>query len=75
MAPTPDMMDMIQLVIRETIKKELSLKVSEYHSDNAELQLYLGEEAIGEPYYLSLTTESDDDSENEHLTYVKLEVS
>jgi len=76
MAPTSDMMDMIQLAAREIIRKELSLKVirdsndagiykgNTYHT----VQLMLGDEAIGQPVRFELTPplyEGEDDYELE----------
>jgi len=70
MAPEPDLMDMVQLAVRETIKNELSLKANERHDGSIVIQLYLGKEPIGDPYYLNLTTTGD----CEYITEVYLEV-
>ena len=75
MAETTDLMDMIQLAVRETIKNELTLKASEHHDGSIEVQLYLGEETIGEPYYLSVTHDSDHRHNFDHITDVGLEVT
>jgi hypothetical protein len=78
-----DQVDLIKFVVRTVLKEELSLKVEkrmvhadgqEYSHGGAELkmQLRLGEEEIGEPFYVSLETDSHSDYDS--ITHVFLDV-
>ena len=69
-----DMMDMMQLAVRETIKNELTLHAEEYHDGSVELQLMLGEDAVGKPFYLSLDSDTDHRHNFDHITDVCLKV-
>ena len=51
-----DMMDIIQLIVHETIEK-LRMKVVNQYDGGIEIQLYLGEEVIGESHCLDIPTE------------------
>jgi len=66
---------MIQLAVRETIKSELSLTAIEYHDGSIEIQLKLGDEEIGVPFYISVSTDTEHRHNFDYVTEVGLEVS
>lgn len=59
MAPTSDLMDMIQLAARDIIKNELTLEHWDSRDGNVVFQLKLGEKTIGKPLRLSVDWKQD----------------
>ena len=70
-----DQTDVIQMMIREMIRKELTLTAVGHWKDTVELQLELSGEPIGKPVYVKLDTDADHRHNCDHVTDVDLYVT
>lgn len=69
-----DTYDVMKEVARNVIREELSIRATESFGGRIEVQLQLGGQNIGDPYYIEVDTDSDHRHGCDHVTSVWLEV-
>jgi len=67
-----DTMDVMRLMVIETVKDQLRLEVYNHWSGGIAIRLKLGDENVGDPIVLDVETYSDHRHNVDHITSVKL---
>jgi hypothetical protein len=69
-----DTIDIMKEVVRTVIREELRVTVEEHFEGDIEVKLQLGDQVIGDPYYLKLDFDRDHRHGVDHITGLRLEL-